>query len=108
LQSQTNFASHTKSRGSGYLQFSFPSKIMSQITIQTQVQGIPPQLQERYDILITKRRTNTLTNEEYQELLELGDRIEAIDVKRIEYLSELAKLRQTSLTSLIQELQLQP
>ncbi len=81
---------------------------MSQITIQTQVQGIPPQLQERYDILITKRRTNTLTNEEYQELLELGDRIEAIDVKRIEYLSELAKLRQTSLTSLIQELQLQP
>lgn len=83
MQSQTNFASHTKSRGSGYLQFSFPSKIMSQITVQTQFQGIPPQLQERYDLLITKRRANTLTDDEYQELLEMSDRIEAIDVKRL-------------------------
>ena len=81
---------------------------MSQITVQTQVQGIPSKLQERYDLLITKRRANTLIDEEYQELLELGDRIEALDIKRLEYLSELAKLRQTSLTSLIQELQLQP
>ena len=81
---------------------------MSQITVQTQFQGIPPHLQERYDLLITKRRADTLTDDEYQELLELSDRIEAIDVKRLEYLSELAKLRQTSLTALIQELQLQP
>jgi hypothetical protein len=78
------------------------------ILLQQINQSIPPKLQERYDILIAKRRADTLTDDEYQELLELSDRIEAIDVKRLGYLSELAKLRQTSLTALIQELQLQP
>jgi hypothetical protein len=78
------------------------------ILLQQINQSIPPKLQERYDLLITKRRADTLTDDEYQELLELSDRIEAIDVKRLGYLSELAKLRQTSLTALIQELQLQP
>jgi hypothetical protein len=78
------------------------------ILLQQINQSIPSKLQERYDVLITKRRADNLTDEEYQELLELSDRVEAIDVKRLEYLSELAKLRQTSLTALIQELQLQP
>jgi hypothetical protein len=78
------------------------------ILLQQINQSIPPKLQERYDGLITKRRADTLTDDEYQELLELSDRIEAIDVKRLGYLSELAQLRQTSLTALIQELQLQP
>jgi hypothetical protein len=78
------------------------------ILLQQINQSIPPKLQERYDGLITKRRADMLTDDEYQELLELSDRIEAIDVKRLGYLSELAKLRQTSLTALIQELQLQP
>jgi len=71
-------------------------------------QCIPLQLQERYDFLISKRQDNTLMDEEYQELLGLGDRIEAIEAKRLENLAELAKLRHTSLTSLIQEFQLQP
>ncbi len=71
-------------------------------------QCIPLQLQERYDFLISKRQDNTLTDEEYHELLGLGDRIEEIEAKRLENLVELAKLRHISLTSLIQEFQLQP
>ena len=78
------------------------------LLLQKISQCIPLQLQERYDFLISKRQDNTLMDEEYQELLGLGDRIEAIEAKRLENLAELAKLRHTSLTSLIQEFQLQP
>jgi uncharacterized ubiquitin-like protein YukD len=79
------------------------SLLLQQIT-----QCIPNQLQERYDFLISKRQDNTLTDEEYQELINLGEHIEAIDVKRLENLTKLAKLRQISLNELIQEFQLQP
>ncbi len=79
------------------------SLLLQQIT-----QYIPDQLQDRYDFLISKRQDNTLTDQEYQELINLGEHIEAIDVKRLENLTELAKLRQTSLNELIQEFQLQP
>lgn len=79
------------------------SLLLQQIT-----QCIPNQLQERYDLLIGKRQDNALTDEEYQELINLGEHIEAIDVKRLENLTKLAKLRQISLNELIQEFQLQP
>jgi len=79
------------------------SLLLQQIT-----QCIPDQLQDRYNFLISKRQDNTITDQEYQELINLGEHIEAIDVKRLENLTELAKLRQTSLNELIQEFQLQP
>jgi phosphotransacetylase len=71
-------------------------------------QSIPPQLQAEYDILITKRDSETLTSEEYQELLNLSAQIDKLEVTRIEHLTELAQLRQTSLPNLIQEFHLQP
>ena len=79
------------------------SLLLQQIT-----QCIPNDLQERYNFLISKRQDNSLTYEEYQELINLGEHIEAIDVKRLENLTELAKIRQTSLNSVIEEFQLQP
>ncbi|MEA5488577.1 MULTISPECIES: hypothetical protein [Pseudanabaena] len=79
------------------------SLLLQQIT-----QCIPNDLQERYNFLISKRQDNSLTDEEYQELINLGEHIEAIDVKRLENLTELAKIRQTSLNSVIEEFQLQP
>lgn len=79
------------------------SLLLQQIT-----QCVPTHLQERYDLLIGKRQNNTLTDEEYQELVNLGEHIEAIDVKRLENLTELAKLRQISLNYVIEEFQLQP
>ena len=78
------------------------SLLLKQIT-----QCIPNQLQERYNFLISKRQDNSLTDEEYQELINLGEHMEAIDVKRLENLTKLAKLRQISLNELIQEFQLQ-
>lgn len=71
-------------------------------------QGIPSELQDCYDQLIAKRQSETLTPEEYSQLLSLSDRIEALEAKRIEYIAELARLRQTSLTSLMAELGIQP
>lgn len=79
------------------------SLLLQQIT-----QCIPSNLQKRYELLISKRQDNTLTDEEYQELINLGEHFETIDVKRLENLTKLAKLRQTSLNELIQEFQLQP
>ncbi|MBS1253352.1 MAG: hypothetical protein MAG451_02401 [Anaerolineales bacterium] len=66
--------------------------------------GIPPDIQERYDELIAKRRAETLTPDEYSELLRLGDEVEKLEARRVEYLAELARLRKTSLTALMEDL----
>ncbi len=60
--------------------------------------------QKRYDELTAKRRSDTITPEELQELLDLIDRIEHSDAERMQYLAQLAHLRQTSLTALMNEL----
>ena len=71
-------------------------------------QGVPADLQHRYDELISKRRAATLTPDEYDELLLLTDRVEQVDVERLECLIELARLRNTSLTALMQKLGINP
>ena len=67
-------------------------------------QGLSPEVQKRYDELIAKRRAESLTTEEYDELLRLTDQIENLEARRMEYLAELACLRQTSLTKLMEDL----
>jgi len=67
-------------------------------------QGLPPEVQKRYEELIAKRRAESLTTEEYDELLRLTDQIENLEARRVEYLAELACLRQTSLTKLMEDL----
>jgi hypothetical protein len=64
-------------------------------------QGITPDLQEYYNKLIAKRRLETLTPGEYEELLKLTAQIEKLDVERLEYLRELACIRNISLTELM-------
>lgn len=71
-------------------------------------QGIPPDLQERYNALITKRRNLTLTPDEHAELLRLSDQVEALTAQRVEYMAQLAILRKTSLTALMAELEIKP
>lgn len=71
-------------------------------------QKLDPTLQKRYDELIAKRRAETLTSEEYNELLKLTDEIEKFDIKRVEYLAKLAQLRNTTLSKLMKELGIQP
>jgi hypothetical protein len=71
-------------------------------------QGIPPPVQRRYDDLIDKRDARTLTPEEYQELLDMTDRIELLDAKRMEHIMELADLREQPLSVLLEELGISP
>jgi len=71
-------------------------------------QGVAFEIQKRYDELIAKRRAETLTPDEHDELLRLTDQIEQLEAHRVEYLSKLAHLRRTSLTELMQNLDIRP
>jgi hypothetical protein len=67
-------------------------------------QGVPADLQQRYDGLIAKRGDGTLTPEEHTELLDLTDQIEQIDAQRMEQLVTLAGIRHIPLTQLMDDL----
>ncbi len=69
--------------------------------------SIPANLQARCDELIAKRQAETLTPDEHQELIRLTDQFGELNVHRLEYLTELAHLRQTSLTALMKDLGIQ-
>lgn len=71
-------------------------------------QGPPPEVQKRYDELTAKRRAESLTPDEYDELLHLTGQTENLEARRMEYLAKLAHLRQTSLTKLMEELGIRP
>jgi len=67
-------------------------------------QSLPADLQRLYDELIAKRRESALSEAEYDELLRLTEQVEAFDVKRVEYLAELARSRKTTLRALMKDL----
>ena len=67
-------------------------------------QGASPDVQKRYGKLIAKRRAETLTPDEYDELLRLTEQTEALEARRVEYLAELARLRNTTLAALMKDL----
>ena len=71
-------------------------------------QGLAPDAQRRYDELTTKRRAETLTSEEHQELLTLIDRIERADAERAQILIDLARLRKVSVPTLMSDLGIRP
>ena len=60
-------------------------------------QGLPPDVQQRYDTLIEKRQEETLTSDEHQELITMNDQIEEADAERVKNLATLAQLRQVSI-----------
>ena len=70
--------------------------------------GIPAEIREPYQALATKRKSHTLTAEEHNRLLQLSDTIEKLEAERVAYLSRLAALRHTSLTALLEALDIQP
>ena len=67
-------------------------------------QGLPTDVQKRFDELVAKRQAEALSSEEHQELLDLTEQIERSDAQRAKYLVELAQLRGTSLAALMREL----
>lgn len=62
----------------------------------------------KYRELIAKRKTETIAPQELLELTAISDQLEELNVKRIEHLAELAKIRTTSLPILMKELGLKP
>jgi len=70
-------------------------------------QGIPADLHQRYHTLAEKRDTETLTSEEYEELLQLSDHIEHLTAQRLEALVNLSTLRQVTLPQLMDDLGIQ-
>lgn len=67
-------------------------------------QGLPADLQQRYNDLITKRDASNLTPEEYTELLHLTDQVEQLEVERLEHLAILAGIRQRTVPQLMHDL----
>ncbi len=70
--------------------------------------GLPPAIEQRRRQLDARRRAETLTAEEHEELLGLIDRIEAAQAERLSDLVALAQFRGTSLPELMDDLGLGP
>jgi hypothetical protein len=82
-----------------------PSITNTEAQLLTQInQGLSTQDQGRWTQLEQKRQAETLTKEEYQELLKLNDQMEQINVVRMQALTKLAFIRQISITTLMQNL----
>ena len=71
-------------------------------------EGVPRDIKTRYNELIAKRQAETLTPDEYEELLKLTQEVEKLEVRRVEYLAELARLRGTSLTAVMENMGIRP
>jgi hypothetical protein len=71
-------------------------------------QGVPADVRARYQVLRQKREAETLTDAEYDALIQLSNQIEQIGAQRLEALASLAQLRQVSLLDLMETLGIQP
>ncbi len=66
--------------------------------------GLPAETWRHYGELKEKRRAENLTPAEQAELIALSDRIEEMNVRRMGNVIELARLRQTSVDTLMSDL----
>ena len=71
-------------------------------------QGVPADLRARYQALRQKREDETLTDDEYETLIQLSNQIEQVGANRLGALARLAQLRQVSLLDLMETLGIQP
>lgn len=69
-------------------------------------QGLPADVQQRYDTLRAKLQSETITAAEHQELLTLVDVVEHADAERLTHLIALSQLRQISLDDLLKQLEI--
>jgi hypothetical protein len=65
------------------------------------VHEVPEESRNRYSALVELQREGTLRDEEHEELVRLSDWIELVEVKRLEYLAELARQRSVPLLTLM-------
>ena len=71
-------------------------------------EGLSAETWQRYHEVKGKRDAATLTPEEHAELIALSDTIEAWNVRRLEFVAELARLREVPFPELVQQLGLVP
>lgn len=70
--------------------------------------GFPAEHWKRYEELVTKRRAETLTDDEHAEMLAMIQLREEANVHRVECLAELAKRRQVPLRELMDQMGIVP
>ena len=83
------------------------SRTEAELLLEINQSALPASLQARRDALVAKRQAETLTPGEREELIHLTDQLGELNVQRLEYLTELARLRQTSLAALMEDLGIQ-
>lgn len=75
----------------------------SELLMNTQLNVLPSDLEEFYR-LSSAFKSKTITEEEYEKLLQLSDLIEIAHAERMKYVFALAQLRQVSLEYMMQDL----
>ena len=86
-----------------------PSRLLTEADLLLRInRSFSESFWDTYRALIAKRRAETLTPQEQQELIGMSDQLEAWHVERLRYLVKLAELRQVSLDALTQQLGLRP
>jgi RelB Antitoxin alpha helical domain len=70
--------------------------------------GFSGQDWEKYHVLIAKRRDETLTPDEHEQLIQMSEEMEKFNVTRMQSLIQLASLRNQPLTSLMESLGINP
>jgi hypothetical protein len=83
------------------------SRPEAELLLKINQSALPVDLQARCDTLVAKRQEETLTPGEREELTHLTDQLGELNVQRLEYLADLARLRQTSLPALMEDLGIQ-
>jgi hypothetical protein len=71
-------------------------------------QGVPSEIRKEYQALCEKRDAETISDTEYDMLVDLSHQIEQLGAKRLEAMAQLAQLRQVSLSDLMTLLGIQP
>jgi hypothetical protein len=88
---------------------SLPTAQLTEADLLQQINiGFSAPTWEQYHALIAKRHAETLSPEEHEQLIQLSDRLENLNVARIQALIQLANLRNQSLTDLMQTLGINP
>jgi hypothetical protein len=91
------------------LQPSLPTSQPTEADLLQQINiGFSSQTWEQYHALIAKRRAETLSSEEHDQLIQLSNRLENLNVARIQALIQLANLRNETLEDLMQALGINP
>lgn len=65
---------------------------------------LPKKSQKRFEVLNQKRISETLNVQEYEELIALTNKFEALNVARLKALADLSKIRQLPVRALMQQL----